>query len=1297
MLPFHDPAFSWDTFEGFFCDFLAAGPTLVSKDGGPVGVATTSLYGRRGDSQHGIDIRAEMSNHEVWVFQCKHYKEWGPGDTQEAISKCTYQAERKFLLVTRPVSPECREIVARHPDWLLWDSNDISREFLARLPAAEAARLLYLYFGPSWPRELLDLPGLGPLVTADAKFAPLLEEARSFHHRLDLVGRQDVLASLNDFIEAKRSRVFSLVGRGGIGKSRILREWSRNFGARHPDWTLRFVSDSPAEFGPVLDGTAKRLALVFDDAHRLDDVRRLLFPELASRKDIKLILALRPGPMDQINSELTDAGFDLTELITPVPLARLSGEQALEFVEKALGPEHAARYRMRLRDLSRDCPLIAVLAAELIKRGELTERDLADTREFQTLVFGGLLREARPVEDRFSATRVKDLLRLLAMLAPLKPDNEFLKRAADFLGPDTQPHHVHDMLDALDNVGLLMTSGAGIRVTPDLLSDHLAFTACYDKHGADTTFAGRVLTHFSPDQFPRVMQHLAEAEWRAMSDHESAGSIVEPLWKWFAARFEAGDFHERRRLLDQWANIAAFQPGRTLELAQLALRLDGANATQPLSHLFSHADVLDRLPSLLKPVAEHHADKTGACLDILWKLGRDKASPTHANQNHPIKVIGEIAKYRAWKSIEVHRELMAWLERLLQGNDWLDCGHKPGWILEELLEPFFVTGVEENWSTGRTMHLRSLPIHVQNTTSLRDRVLDLCRSIVARRSTPLTLAVIDVLKHGMARAWMIRRQPPASLQKEWEPERRKALVVLGDIIRDHPVPIIHFRARQVLRGLAHHEGATGFAKSCRQLLRKMPDNIESQVLRATLGNYWEEADRSKKPLPEDFHKDAERKWDKFQATTARTVLAEWPATGALLDQLARWETELAPLGFQPNFRGLFLALTRIQPAHALALAADLITRPTHPHGELLDALIITPTAAKPEQRMALCERAITTGTDELVAGAIGCFMWWRREDALPPRGWELITAAAQNASPRVAAALIHFVWMNYAKASRADWELLASLPVAAAPEWLAGNLVGRAADLLKTPPLPPSELVGRLLAKLDRVRSLQNYNFEHALEAFAKHYPAQVFLMVWRRHQLQKSGTTALDLLPFDFDLTQFAAFRDDPEAAGVIHELENRLLNGPPLDHAERRILSIAVMQGETRETELLRLLAGASRPDQLKQLSEFARGWEAGVVILSCPNFTKCLLEKARGLGAETYAVVADPLLCLPGSRGYTNGEADEEGKALLLAAESMAHRHANDPTLGPFYTAVAARERASMEEMRKRFVASEEMFDD
>src|SRR5688572_16988104 len=117
--------------------------------------------------------------------------------------------------------------------------------------------------------------------------------------------------------------------------------------------------------------------------------------------------------------------------------------------------------------------------------------------------------------------------------------------------------------------------------------------------------------------------------------------------------------------------------------------------------------------------------------------------------------------------------------------------------------------------------------------------------------------------------------------------------------------------------------------------------------------------------------------------------------------------------------------------------------------------------------------------------------------------------------------------------------------------------------------------------------------------------------------------------------------------------------------------ILQIAVLQNrEDAEQHLLRLLEQACSREQLERLTEFVRVWDAWPVVLSCPDFIRALLQTARNLGNETYGALFGTLRLLPGGRSFTNGEPDEEGKALLAAAESMAERYANDALLGPLY---------------------------
>ena len=238
-------------------------------------------------------------------------------------------------------------------------------------------------------------------------------------------------------------------------------------------------------------------------------------------------------------------------------------------------------------------------------------------------------------------------------MGPIKLDGTFFEKAAPFLGINGADR-VSRLRDALDAVGLLLTTGAGTRVTPDLLSDHLAYDACYDATGQSRTFAERLLSSFSPAEFPRLLQHLAEAEWRAMSAKVDAASVVEPLWQWFCARFERSTFYERREQIHLWGNIAHFQPERTLQLAELALSLRTAPQTDVEflkgNPWHSHEYSLEWLPKMLGAVAEHHPELIARCFDILWSLGKDKpVAQLHNNQSHPLSVINDVMKFKYWK------------------------------------------------------------------------------------------------------------------------------------------------------------------------------------------------------------------------------------------------------------------------------------------------------------------------------------------------------------------------------------------------------------------------------------------------------------------------------------------------------------------------------------------------------------------------------------------------------------------------------------------------------------------------
>jgi hypothetical protein len=1193
-LPFQDSAFGWDTFEDFFCDFLNAQPVIVLNDNGieiSKRVIRARPFGRKGDSQYGIDLLAEMEGGEEWDFQCKHYKSWGPEKTSGAIAAYKRDAPRRFLLVTRDVSEECHDIVKANPGWSLWDAREINRRF-RELEVLKAARILFIRFGPGWAEAFFGISGDGPLIGADAKFERFLRRDIRFHHRHALIGRTRHVELLDEFVRDEKARVLIFTGRGGLGKSRLLLHWSRNFNERHPDHSLLFLSEKCADFGPSLQAARQPVTIAFDDAHRLDDVRRALFHEIPRREGIKLVLSLRPGPLGQVMQELLGAGFDSTEIITSEPIKPLTSAQSMDLVDAALNPQFV-KHRQFLRAASRDCPLIAVIGAELINLGTLTSGDLLNEKELQRRVFESLLDDANPVRERFGAQQTDDFLRLLSLLGPVKLDSAFFAKAAPFIALPNADQVSH-LRDALDAVGLLHTTGAGTRVTPDLLSDHLAYTACYDHTGQSRTFAERLLEHFSPDEFPKLMQHLAEAEWRATDDKPDTASVVEPLWQWFCARFEGSPFHARATQIQEWANIAYLQPRRSLELAELAVSLTTAPPGEDWMVAFgmnTHQQLLDSLPAMLKGVAEHHPEYVARCFDLFWELGRDKPSPSGNDKSHPIAVISEVVSFKHWKSLQICDSALAWFERVLAGGDARNFMNEPGWSFYSFFEPIFATSVEDNWSSGHTFHMRSILLSLSNTAQFRQRVLAMCRKVLALRDALLASQLVPVLRSGCDIARLsFSGSPPQKFNDEWEIERLESLAVLEEMAREFSEPIIHFQIRQVLmHHIRYDKDSPTFRDACRKVVSSIPVTPDFRIARATFGNYYDEFERGIEDP--NWQTVAKARWATFIHSVADEIQATYSNANAWLRHLATLDLHWRSFdGFQPNFRHLIIAFVERWPAEGISAAEILLAEPTHPLAHTFDALVMPATKLDVAARLRLIRSGAESQTETLQVAAVACCTWWRREGELPEGAWQIIEELAPNVSSRVANEIVNFVWLNDNTATIRDWHLIALLPFFPENSDLAGHVAKHAAELICNSGLKPdSDSVNRFLFRFESLIAPDGESLKHGFRELAKAFPVAMFLMLWRRNRARIAGQP-LKLLPYDLTDIEFHRIMSDPEVEDLVSCCERRFTDGEELDHDEMRLLRSAIRYGHEAPSAWLEAAAKrASSESRLEALLEF------------------------------------------------------------------------------------------------------------
>ncbi len=1243
VLPFEGSAFTWSTFESFICDFLAAGPVLLGPDGNEVKIRNARPYGRKGDRQDGIDIIAETDAGETWAFQCKHYPKakWGPKQTRDAIEACHFAAQRKFLLVTREL-----ECVVQHPDWELWDSRKISREFSIRLLPATAARLLYVHFGPGWPEQFFDAPGSFSLMAGEAKYRQLLEEGRSFHHRLPMYGRTRLLQELHEFAESPKKRVLLLRGRAGIGKSRLLLAWASEFERSHPDHALRFLSDAPrsaADYGKELDLEGRPLVVVLDDAHRFPEIRNRIFPLVAERQGVNLVLVLRPGAGDAIQRELLEAGFDLTEIAQPKPIGPLRPGEALRLAEAALGDRLTTGLRGHFTWLAKDSPLFVVLAAELLKRGELAERDFRDTDEFRLRVLQlGFHQDLEELATEFNAGLLRKFAGVLAVLAPVKLEAPFYEAMAKFAGIGTSASDISHLAEAFEKAGLIVTTDAGARIVPDLLSDQLVYDACCDSRGRDRGFVKEVLECFQDERFATLVQNVASADWRA-AQLGADGNLMEPAWHWFAERFRRSGFWQRSRQLQEWANIAHLQPERTIRLVKLALELRDQPGAPPDSFRTEALETPDRvigaLPDLLKIAAEISDRSVRHCLDLLWELGEAKA-------------IGEIAGFRFEKAVAITAEALSWMEDRFTSPESFGGDSQSVSRIPALLGPVFRAEVEETGWLGRRMFFQTRRVSLTKTSAYRDRVLRLCERFIRWGDARFRLGVLDLLE-GAAFTWFWREGA--------ESEARGMLAVVRQFLGAEIQPVVLFRVRRFLRNRLGPQVLATLRSECEEMLREVPDTLEVRLCRATLSVGAEEFEEPER----------EASWREFLDEVANELIERFPAAEELRCYLSDWHDTVFPTGFHPNLRPLFHVIAERFPATAIELAQGLIETGDTVLGRNIGILVVPATSV--DARIELLQSALASDVIELKEGAIDGFAYWRRETgSLPDTAWDQLLLVAGIPLLPLLRTFLYFGWLNQEHLVARDWELLARLPVEQFPE-VAESYLERMECAIRSGSLPGGDLIDSMLQKLDRIESLDGHGIAYRFHQLAKSYPFEVFLLFWRRVQIAKRP------IPLDLSRISFAAMSDDPRIDDILTAVECGISTECGLPWRASQLFSkLVVTCGEQLETRLIAMVERVSSPESLEHLAEAMNSPVLPESRFVPPPLAKALLVKAREHGMPTVQRIQRQLARVPGVRGRKSRKPDANWNLLLEAAERLAHRYAGDPDLGPLYAKIVKNER-------------------
>ncbi|WFP16174.1 helix-turn-helix domain-containing protein [Citricoccus muralis] len=616
-----------------------------------------SRFGGTGEKQDGIDL---LVDGELSVKgQCKRHRQFGPKQVRDAIAAVDVPAAINYLFLSRTTaSAAARKEIAKVPAWQLWDGEDLSRWVRSNLfvnSPESAIRFVETYF-PNHRESFLGVPEPSSWQTPDQFFATFTGTS-GFNHDWALVGRSSELASLRDEIGSGVVPVSVLVGRGGIGKTRLIREVAAALEADH--WQVRILPAGavPTAHDYELLPASGNFLIVIDDAHDRNDCANVV-ARICDRNDsAKVLIATRPYGRPELAAQFARISMRLSDLHT-VELGDLTQSAAVELAQQALGPDNEILAE-RLASISRDCPLVTTVGGFLIRIRSLDpmllEQD-EDIRSEVLLKFKDILVRTSGVADPEARSEV---LSCIAALQPFRIGNDGFRVALESLigRPFDRllPHLV-----ALEESGALLRRGDSLRIVPDLLGDVILVDAAIDRgSGTDSGFLKRVYEATTGDALTNAFVNTARVDWQI---DRRIVRLSARFWDALLAEISSyASVAAYSQLLSVLKRVAQYQPSRTIKAVNEILRhpveSDEPSVSDGWHWHTTWSDVLVAIPDVLKPTAYSLDHIRDAC-EILWKLAQSDRRATHQHPSHPLRVLQELAGYDVSKPVAFNRTML---------------------------------------------------------------------------------------------------------------------------------------------------------------------------------------------------------------------------------------------------------------------------------------------------------------------------------------------------------------------------------------------------------------------------------------------------------------------------------------------------------------------------------------------------------------------------------------------------------------------------------------------------------------
>lgn len=1262
---------AWQKWEEFWVDFLNAEP-LLPWPGKPFRFkrsVAAEKWGLAGGSQDGIDMRAEMEDGTVLAVQCKNWKAVDPTKAMKAMDKAEREfpsAQAYFLVFTeKEISAEIQKDADRRGNWKAIGRDTLSSWFFSGkfLDVEAQKRLIDRHFGHDQLKALFPQPWDELLIPSSQFFAA----KNLIPHEAELQGKefQDLVETLANALGEGRPRISILSAAGGQGKTRLLKATAEFVESRFPDRKVLFLND---DAGVHADDYGLRgaefinLGLLIDDAHRLENVRKRLLTKVQESGSGSILIAARPNNIRALESRLEECGFVEGDWKKhQVPILDYAGRRALAV--EILGSDDASTLDFLAKESER-CPLVCTIGAQLILAGGVAV-DVLKTEHFRRKVFDQLMGSSLDhmfVEDP-DYRKISELcLRSMALLSPVQRKDDLPEYLAGLV--DSKVFDVDPIISKLREAGLLRSSWDGLRVAPDLLSDHLAYDTAYGV-GRNPALVRNLIKTADPMGFAMIFANLSEAEWRARQEGEK-DTFLDKMWVSFREILNDPADNRILGLMNRWREIAIFQPERTLEMAEIildheAMRIrEGSPEVMQQGYRYDAISMcLRKLPDLLDTVAKCHPEHRDAALDLLWQIGVIKGGKLTQQDDFPaawqaIARTGSLANWYSGGPQDVFDWLKVWAAR--GGKYLLEDGHA---FLSRIAVQWFENGRNQRWQVAEAK-----------------RAID--AEIGRFRNEVLTWLDEEVIAGGLGASWACLPVIFAAGDQ----------ILLRKILTQHDDPLIRLSIWQYLSKRVANEDHEERKLEWLDLRDSIHQDLRFQLVRLASSYAMQEWNHERLEKWGKDYDACSNWWAELASKTVEELRRKYPSIKECMQEVNRTNGSLVKFKRRVAWDMVAEAWSANFPHESSQVLDELMENPDHALVHCLGNFL----GLSDEMDSEVAEKhtlAALSHADDRVRRAVLRRLSWKDVPRLEPIA-EMLRSMASSTDSVVVAAMAAFISWNQYEATPYFDEVLAALNMKelSSPD-LAAVAVAVTQLMEYAKPALSADLLASYFKRLEQEEDLDKVFHDHLLSVFHDKFPLEMFGVYLNRIRSGKFSLWVLD----DWFLPGLPEHLGHPAFEKLARDLFHETIQADS-DHFYnfRQLFDASVARVNPRFTaKLLSKELGKS----LRQHSALERvveltGAGHGSVVYEAPEFTKELLAAIDSLPKKEAKELRGRMIwsALPHMWGASGEGIDKEYLWAKDKAAPLAEQYRSDPVLRNFYLEIVHMQEDEDARTRRRF---------